>query len=190
MNRRGAEELFNQFASDSIVDLPLSVLITRPSAPSQAWFSREAVDTVHPSPTLHAEANEKGLILRGVTESDLEAAYLELKKKFADVRSGNPIVGYIQGEKPLEPYYSATVDTPEYFLGNVVGDLNARRGTILGIGDLPGGKRIKADVPVAECLGYSTALRRLTRTRGEYKFEFAGYRPIGGRSTPSPGDIA
>jgi translation elongation factor EF-G len=173
----------------NIVDLPLSVLITRPSARSQAWFAREAVDTVVGSPALRAEANEKGLILRGITELDLEWAYSELKKKFSDVQCGNPIVEYIQAEKPLEPYYSATVDTTEYFLGNVIDDLNSRRGTILSIGDLPGGKRIKADVPVAECFGYSTALRLLTRTRGEYKFEFAGYRPAGAGANPKPGDV-
>lgn len=167
----------------------LSVLITRPSARSQAWFAREAVDTVAPSPSLRAEASKEGLLLRGMTELDLELAYAELRKKFADVRCGDPTVEYIQAEKPLEPYYSATIDTTEYFLGNVVEDLNSRRGTILSIGDLPGGKRIKADVPVAECLGYSTVLRRLTRTRGEYKFEFAGYRPAGMGTNPKPGDV-
>ena len=172
------------------MDLPLSVLITRPAAPSQAWFAREAAATVIHSYALRAEANEKGLILRGMTELDLELAYLELRKKFADVRCDNPIVEYIQTEKLLEPYYAATVDTPEYFLGNVLGDLNSRRGMILNVSDLPGGKRITADVPVAECFGYSTALRRLTRTRGEYKFEFAGYRPTDGHSTPHPGDVA
>jgi predicted membrane GTPase involved in stress response len=159
------------------VDLPLSVVITRPSAPSQAWFSREAVGTVAQGPSLRAESNEKGLILRGMTELDLELACLELKKKFADVRPGNPTVEYIQAEKVLEPYYSATVDTPEYFLGRVVDDLNSRRSAILSITDLPRGKRIKADIPVGESFGYSTALRLLTRSRGEYKFEFAGYRP-------------
>lgn len=160
------------------MDLPLSVVITRPSARSQAWFSREAVGTVAQGLSLRAESNEKGLILRGMTESDLEAAFAELKKKFADVRPGDPTVEYIQAEKMLEPYYSATVDTPEYFLGNVVDDLNARRSTILNITDLPRGKRITADIPVGESLGYGNSLRRLTRTRGEYKFEFAGYRPI------------
>ena len=171
------------------MDLPLSVLITRPSAPSQAWFAREAADTVIHSPVLQAEPSQEGLVLRGMTELDLELAYLALKKRFADARSGNPIVKYIPAEKPLEPYYSATVDTPEYFLGNVIGNLNSRRGTILNISDIPGGKRIEAEVPVAECFGYSTALRRLTRTRGEYKFEFAGYRPTGWRSNPNPGDV-
>jgi translation elongation factor EF-G len=129
------------------------------------------------SPSLRAESSEKGLILRGMTELDLEAACLELKKNFADVQPGDPTVEYLQAEERLEPYYSATIDTTDYFLGHVVGDLNARRGTILEITDLPGGKRIKADIPVAESLGYSNALRILTKSRGRCKLEFVGYRP-------------
>jgi predicted membrane GTPase involved in stress response len=171
------------------MDLPLRVLITRPSAPSQAWFAREAVATVPDSPLLRAESTQEGLVLRGMTERDLEVAYLKLKEKFPDIRPGNPVVEYIQAEKLLEPYYSATVDTPEYFLGDVVADLISRRAAISGVTDLPGGKRITADIAVAECFGYSTALRRLTRTRGEYKLELAGYRPIGGPPPPNPDDV-
>jgi translation elongation factor EF-G len=125
-----------------------------------------------------------------MAELDLEAAYLELRRKFSDVLRGNPTVEYIQAEELLEPYYSATVDTTDYFLGNVVDDLNSRRGTILKITDLPGGKRIEADVPVAECFGYSTALRLLTRSRGRCKLEFVGYRPSGGRPPPNPDYVA
>src|SRR5436190_18533290 len=124
----------------NIVDLPLSVLITRPSAASQAWFAREAVSAVVPGPALRAEPRGDGLVLRGVTEADLELAYLALKKEFGDVRCGNPDVEYIRAEKFLEPYYSARVDTPEYFMEAVVSDLSARRGTILNISDIPGGK--------------------------------------------------
>jgi hypothetical protein len=167
-----------------MVDLPLRVLITRPSAVSQAWFAREALHAVAHGPMLSAEPSQAGLVLRGLTEADLESAYLELKEKFEDVRCGNPSVEYLNGETFLEPYYSATVDTPEYFMGTVVDDLSSRRATILGITDIPGGKRIQADVPVADCLGYSTALRRITRRRGEYTFEFVGYRPADGRPNP------
>lgn len=169
------------------MDLPLRVLITRPSAVSQAWFGREAVNAVVHGPMLRAEPTQAGLVLRGVTEADLELAYLALKKKFEDVRCGNPSVEYVDDDTSLEPYYSATVDAPEYFMGTVAGDLVSRRATILSMTDIPGGKRIQADVPVAECLGYSTALRRITRARGEYTFQFAGYRPANGR--PNPGNV-
>jgi elongation factor G len=136
---------------------------------------------------LRAEPTQGGLVLRGLTEADLEVAYFALKQKFEDVRCSNPRVEYVDGDTFLEPYYSATVDAPEYFIGTVVGDLNSRRATILNMTDIPGGKRVQADVPVAECLGYSTALRRITRARGEYTFEFAGYRPTNGR--PNPGKV-
>jgi translation elongation factor EF-G len=134
---------------------------------------------------LRAEPTQGGLVLRGLTEADLEVAYFALKQKFEDVRCSNPRVEYVDGDTFLEPYYSATVDAPEYFIGTVVGDLNSRRATILNITDIPGGKRIQADVPVAECLGYSTALRRIARRRAEYTFEFAGYRPARGRPDPN-----
>jgi len=133
---------------------------------------------------LRAEPTQDGLVLRSLTEADLESAYSALKEKFEDVRCGNPSVEYVDGDTSLEPYYTATVDAPEYFIGSVVSDLNSRRATILNMTDIPGGKRVQVDVPVAECLGYSTALRRITRARGEYTFEFAGYKPTNGRPNP------
>jgi elongation factor G len=75
-------------------------------------------------------------------------------------------------------------------MGNVVGDLSSRRGTILEMKDCPAGKRIKADVPVAECFGYTAALRDLTEGRGNHKFEFTGYRPNEWPLRPDPNSVA
>ncbi len=75
----------------------------------------------------------------------------------------------------LEPIMSVEVETPPDFMGNVVGDLSARRGIILGMEDVVGVKVIKADVPLAEMFGYSTALRSATQGRATYTMEFKHY---------------
>ncbi|MDR2926531.1 MAG: elongation factor G [Azoarcus sp.] len=76
----------------------------------------------------------------------------------------------------LEPMMAVTVETPEDYMGNVMGDLSGRRGIIQGMDDLPGGmKEIKAEVPLAEMFGYATQLRSLTQGRATYSMEFKHY---------------
>ncbi len=76
----------------------------------------------------------------------------------------------------LEPIMAVEVETPEDFMGNVVGDLNSRRGVIMGMDDMVGGgKAVKAEVPLAEMFGYSTTLRSLSQGRATYSMEFKHY---------------
>jgi len=75
----------------------------------------------------------------------------------------------------LEPMMAVEVETPEDFMGNVVGDLSSRRGMIQGMEDLPTGKTIRAEVPLAEMFGYSTTLRSLSQGRATYTMEFKHY---------------
>jgi elongation factor G len=75
----------------------------------------------------------------------------------------------------LEPIMAVEVETPEEKMGDVMGDLSSRRGVILGMEDLPGGKVIKAEVPLGEMFGYSTTLRSLTQGRATYTMEFKHY---------------
>jgi elongation factor G len=75
----------------------------------------------------------------------------------------------------LEPVMAVEVETPEEKMGDVMGDLSARRGIIQGMDDLPGGKAIKAEVPLGEMFGYSTTLRSLTQGRATYTMEFKHY---------------
>ena len=76
----------------------------------------------------------------------------------------------------LEPIMAVEVETPEDFMGNVVGDLNSRRGVIQGMDDIPGGgKTVKAEVPLKEMFGYSTTLRSLSQGRATYTMEFKHY---------------
>ena len=76
----------------------------------------------------------------------------------------------------LEPMMAVEVETPEDFMGNVMGDLSSRRGIMQGMDDIPGGgKIVRAEVPLAEMFGYSTGLRSLTQGRATYTMEFKHY---------------
>ena len=75
----------------------------------------------------------------------------------------------------LEPIMKVEVVTPEENMGDVVGDLNRRRGLILGMNDSSAGKIVDADVPLAEMFGYATDLRSATQGRATYTMEFARY---------------
>ena len=76
----------------------------------------------------------------------------------------------------LEPMMAVEVETPEDFMGNVMGDLSSRRGMVQGMEDQVGGiKLVKAEVPLAEMFGYSTTLRSLSQGRATYSMEFKHY---------------
>lgn len=76
----------------------------------------------------------------------------------------------------LEPMMAVEVETPEDYMGDVMGDLSSRRGILQGMDDNPaGGKMIKAEVPLAEMFGYSTTLRSLSQGRATYSMEFKHY---------------
>jgi len=77
----------------------------------------------------------------------------------------------------LEPMMAVEVETPEDFMGNVMGDLSSRRGILQGMDDIAGGggKIVRAEVPLAEMFGYSTSLRSLTQGRATYTMEFKHY---------------
>ncbi|MDL2356726.1 MAG: elongation factor G, partial [Pseudomonadota bacterium] len=80
----------------------------------------------------------------------------------------------------LEPIMQVAVETPEEFMGNVMGDLTARRGMLQGMDEIPGGggKLIAASVPLAEMFGYSTTLRSLSQGRATYSMEFKHYAAV------------
>ncbi|OGT49406.1 MAG: translation elongation factor G [Gammaproteobacteria bacterium RIFCSPHIGHO2_12_FULL_41_15] len=83
------------------------------------------------------------------------------------VRKAKPVL--------LEPMMKVEVITPEDYMGDVVGDINRRRGIILGMDDGPSGKEISAEIPLAEMFGYATDLRSLSQGRATYNMEFNKY---------------
>jgi elongation factor G len=83
------------------------------------------------------------------------------------MRRANPVL--------LEPMMAVEVETPENFVGNVIGDLSSRRGMIQGQEEVAGTMVIRAEVPLAEMFGYSTTLRSATQGRATYTMEFKRY---------------
>ena len=78
----------------------------------------------------------------------------------------------------LEPIMKVEVTMPEEYMGDVIGDLNSRRGRIEGMDDIGGGKIVRAFVPLAEMFGYSTDLRSRTQGRGNYSMFFEKYEQV------------
>ena len=78
----------------------------------------------------------------------------------------------------LEPIMRVEVTTPEDYMGDVIGDINSRRGRIEGMDDIGGGKMIRGFVPLSEMFGYATDLRSRTQGRGNYSMFFDRYEPV------------
>src|SRR6187455_1950297 len=109
-------------------------------------------------------------------DSNENAFKMAASMAFKDgMRKANPIL--------LEPMMAVEVETPENFVGNVIGDLSSRRGMIQGQEEVAGTMVIKAEVPLAEMFGYSTSLRSATQGRATYTMEFKHY-------TEAPKNIA
>ena len=86
------------------------------------------------------------------------------------MQKGNPVL--------LEPIMKVEVTMPEEYMGDVIGDINSRRGRIEGMDDIGGGKMVKAYVPLAEMFGYCTDLRSKTQGRGNYSMFFEKYEQV------------
>ena len=78
----------------------------------------------------------------------------------------------------LEPIMKVEVTMPEEYMGDVIGDINSRRGRIEGMDDIASGKMVRAFVPLSEMFGYSTDLRSRTQGRGNYSMFFEKYEPV------------
>lgn len=78
----------------------------------------------------------------------------------------------------LEPIMKVVVITPEEYMGDVIGDLNSRRGMILGMDALPGAQQVNSEVPLSEMFGYATDMRSKTQGRGQYTMEPAHYSEV------------
>jgi elongation factor G len=102
-------------------------------------------------------------------DSNENAFKMAASMAFKDgMRKANPVL--------LEPMMSVEVETPEDYTGTVMGDLSSRRGMVQGMDDMAGGSKVvKAEVPLAEMFGYSTALRSATQGRATYTMEFKHY---------------
>ena len=104
-----------------------------------------------------------------------DGSYHDVDSSEMAFKEGNRAAGPII----KEPIMGVEVVTPENFLGDVIGDLNARRGHVLGMEPEPGGtQKIKANVPLSEMFGYATDLRSRTQGRATYTMEFSHYAQV------------
>ena len=78
----------------------------------------------------------------------------------------------------LEPIMKVEVTMPEEYMGDVIGDINSRRGRVFGMDDIGGGKLVRGYVPLSEMFGYETDLRSKTQGRGNYSMFFEKYEPV------------
>ncbi|MEE3392782.1 MAG: elongation factor G [Lachnospiraceae bacterium] len=86
------------------------------------------------------------------------------------MKKGDPVL--------LEPIMKVEITMPEEYMGDVIGDVNSRRGRVEGMEDIPSGKMVKAYVPLAEMFGYATDLRSKTQGRGNYSMFFERYEQV------------
>ncbi len=121
-------------------------------------------------PVLGIHANVYDGSFHEVDSSDM-AFHIAGSLAFKDaMRKADPVL--------LEPIMKVEVTMPEEYLGDVIGDLNARRGRIEGMDDIGGGKIVKGYVPLAEMFGYATELRSKTQGRGNYSMFFERYERV------------
>jgi translation elongation factor EF-G len=114
----------------SSVNYPLSQLLTDDSAASMRWFAQEAVQHVPAVANVEAEVTDDGLLIRGMTETDLEVVCHAVVQCYPGAKAHKPQLGFIEGPPLQEPYYQIVITAPEESLGDVMGDLSSRRATI------------------------------------------------------------
>jgi elongation factor G len=162
-------------------------------APNEAGKGFEFVDAIKGGtvPREYIPAVEKGMrealnngVLAGFPVVDVKITLFD--GSYHDVDSSElafklaAILAFKEGMRKasptlLEPMMAVEVETPEDYMGDVMGDLSRRRGIIQGMDDLPSGKSIRAEVPLAEMFGYSTDLRSMSQGRATYTMEFKHY---------------
>jgi translation elongation factor EF-G len=132
------------------------------------------------------EQGSQAVILNATLEADLHNACAILRETFSDLQADDIRVAYVEdGNRLKEPYSRVTVNTPEDFYGDVVGDLNRRLGCIEGLADDPlGGKIVTATAPTSELIAYGAFLKRITRGLGHADYEFLGYNNVWPRPLP------
>ncbi len=161
--------------------------------PNEAGKGFEFIDAIKGGtvPREYIPAVEKGLrealnngVLAGFPVVDVKVTLFD--GSYHEVDSSEQafkmaaILGFKDGMRKasptlLEPMMAVEVETPEDYMGDVMGDLNRRRGIIQGMDDVGGVKAIKAEVPLAEMFGYSTDLRSMSQGRATYSMEFKHY---------------
>jgi translation elongation factor EF-G len=146
-------------------------------------FEQALKDLAQQDPTLRITSlpTDGQTVISGMGELHLEVVCDRISREYGiKLHVGEPKVIYLEAVREanrvlLEPVMSIEVLTPEEFAGSIMGDLNSRRGRIEGMEHPAGSLVIKALVPLAEMLGYSTDIRSNTRGRASFSAHFAAY---------------
>ena len=117
--------------------------------------------TLHPLPVSAPDTALEGAVVRDF------GGMAGLKEA---MRKADPVL--------MEPIMKVVVIVPEEYMGDVIGDLNSRRGMILGMDAIPGAQQVNAEVPLSEMFGYATDMRSKTQGRGQYTMEPAHYAEV------------
>ena len=166
---------------------PIEQLIKLKDKPFPLQFAQKAATFIAVTDRIACEITKEGLLLKGISEPDLEEAIKKLRHAYDEkLLIHEPEIKYILEPELLEPIMTVSVTTPEDFMGSVCGDLSERRGLIIAMADHDGKKIITADVPLVEMLGYSSALRALTYGEGVFSIAFKDYQPAPQGSGPGP----
>ena len=123
-----------------------------------------------------------GYPLQGVKATLYDGSYHDVDSSEVAVKVAGAMamrVGALDARPVLlEPVMNVEVVTPEEYYGDVVGDLNRRRGIVQGMEDVPAGKAVRAEVPLAEMFGYATDMRSATQGRANFSMEFSKYSDV------------
>lgn len=145
-----------------------------------AKFAADAAVVFKDTDRIEVEPTAGGLLLRAIWEYDMEWAIEELQESLGlKIEHGPPQILYREEPRLLEPIMRVRLSVPEGSSGDVIGDLNRRRGVIeepkADVGDFC---RIDGLVPLANLFGYYYVLQRMTRGKGEVDVDFHGYEPV------------
>ena len=164
---------------------PLQVTV-RPKGPTFVKkFAEEVLHLFAQSDRVEAVATSEGLVLSAVWEPDLEEA-IELLRRAAtsELVYSSLTIHYVQEPRVLEPILKIVVRVVPDFMGNVIGDISNRRGLVLGMEEDGSFLVISANIPLAELIGYGSALRHLSNGTATASATFVGYEPAPGGDGP------
>lgn len=157
---------------------PIEVVINSERENFPLKFSSEAATILQNEKRVKCEITNKGLLLKGVCDLDIQDAITKIKENMeVDINSTDYTIEYRKdGSILLEPIMIVEVTCPESHMGDVMGDMNRRRGIVEGLIDIDNGKLIKAKIPLSEMLGYRDYLNNLFSYEWVVNVEFFEYQ--------------
>jgi len=170
---------------------PLRVTVNAKGETFPLKFAKEAASLLEKTDRLTYEVTPEGLLLKGIWERDLDLASNKINQDCGkELEYSKYSIEYIEGEPILEPIMNVEVVSPEEYLGDVMGDINRRRGLLLHAEVVEGGHLVKARVPLSELIGYCAYLRRISPIDWIVNVEFCDYEPVPPSGGPDPDEPA